>query len=145
MRNVEKNKLIGSWGLISFESKSPEGIVTYPLGRNAQGIIIYTPDDYVSVNIMKEDRLSVVEKALYLDKDLKYLDLPYLSYTGRYMVDEIRSCVTHLVEICIYPEWVGQKQFRIIRWKGNDLELSSDTIQGSDQVQFMLLWRRNKK
>jgi hypothetical protein len=142
MNNTLQEELIGSWELRSFHSVSPEEAISYPLGQNAVGILMYSEDGCVAVNIMKAERTGVVESALYANGELRYLDLPYLSYTGTYIVDAKRPSVTHLVEVCIYPEWIGQKQFRLIRWNAGELELTSDTSGGTAAAQFSLLWRR---
>jgi hypothetical protein len=137
MENMLKCKLIGTWDLLSFSSISAEGTISYPLGQDARGALIYSADGSVAVNIMMIDRPSLIQAS-----ELRYLDLPYLSYTGTYIIDEQRPSVTHLVEICIYPEWIGQKQFRLIKWNAAELELSSDGIVGPDHTQFRLLWRK---
>lgn len=142
MTDKLKAELIGSWDLRSFHSLSPEGAISYPLGENARGILMYSEDGCVAVNIMKAERIGVVDNALYANGQLHYADLPYLSYTGTYIVDTKRPSVTHLVEVCIYPEWIGQKQFRIIKWDGDELELTSDASGGTGAAQFSLLWRR---
>jgi Lipocalin-like domain len=142
MENILKFKLIGSWDLLSFSSISAAGSISYPLGQDARGALIYSVDGYVAVNIMMSNRPSFIQPSSFAKEELRYLDLPYLSYTGTYMIDEKRPSVTHLVEICIYPEWIGQRQFRLIKWNAEELELSSDGIVGSDQTQFKLLWRK---
>ena len=142
MENILKSKLIGSWDLLSFQSISDEGVVSYPLGQDARGILMYSEDWCVAVNIMTSHRASQVDRSFFLDGQLRYLDLPYLSYTGTYSIDAGRPSVTHLVEVCIYPEWIGQKQLRLIKWNAAALELSSDGTVGPDQAKFRLLWRR---
>jgi hypothetical protein len=47
--------LVGAWTLESYESRSLDGSgVTYPLGPDAQGIIMYTPDGYMSAQLMRQ-------------------------------------------------------------------------------------------
>ena len=49
--------LIGAWTLVSFESRSLDGSsVIYPFGPDAQGIIMYTPDGYMSAQLMRAGR-----------------------------------------------------------------------------------------
>jgi hypothetical protein len=137
-----KERLIGSWALLSFEAESSEGVLSYPLGKDAEGSILYAPDGYVAVNIMKKDRSGFVDKALYENNPLTYQDLPYLAYSGKYLLDANRPSVTHMVEVSFYPEWIGQQQFRMISWLGKDLQLASDGEIGPDKIAFRLLWRR---
>jgi hypothetical protein len=46
-----RTNLIGAWTLQSYEAHSINGSnVTYPLGIDAQGIIMYTPDGYMALD-----------------------------------------------------------------------------------------------
>ena len=46
-----RTNLIGAWTLQSYEAHSiDESTVTYPLGTDAQGIIMYTPDGYMALD-----------------------------------------------------------------------------------------------
>ena|SRR5829696_3741619 len=52
------NPLIGTWRLISWENKSVEdGQISYPLGKDAAGYIMYNQDGYMFVAIMSPYRL----------------------------------------------------------------------------------------
>ena len=48
---MEPNPLIGAWRLVTYEAHSGDEI-SYPLGEDASGYIMYTPDGYMSVLIM---------------------------------------------------------------------------------------------
>lgn len=138
-----RDKLTGSWKLVSYTSEKPDGGIIYPLGADAQGSILYTADGYVSVHIMPYGRTGEVEGGQYNNGVLFYSNLPYIGYSGRYIIDENRPSVTHLVEICIDPAWVGQRQFRVINWIGDVLQLSADRPTVPGQNYFSLRWRRN--
>jgi len=52
--------LIGAWTLQSYESSTIDGShVTYPLGVDARGIIMYTLDGYMSAQLMRSDRTAL--------------------------------------------------------------------------------------
>ena len=52
------NPLIGTWRLLSWENRSVEdGQVSYPLGKDATGYIMYNDDGYMFVAIMAPNRL----------------------------------------------------------------------------------------
>jgi hypothetical protein len=52
-----RDQLIGAWKLVSYVEKPVDGSApSYPLGENAQGIIMYTPDGYVSAQLIRPDR-----------------------------------------------------------------------------------------
>ena len=53
---MTSNPLVGTWKLLSWENRSLDGQVTYPLGEDAVGYISYTQDGYVFVSMMRSDR-----------------------------------------------------------------------------------------
>ncbi len=54
---MTSNPLIGTWRLISWENRSvDDGQVSYPLGKDAVGYIMYNPDGYMFVAIMSSNR-----------------------------------------------------------------------------------------
>ena len=54
---MASNPLIGTWRLISWQNRSLlDGEVSYPLGKDAVGYIMYGQDRYMSVAIMRPDR-----------------------------------------------------------------------------------------
>lgn len=137
-----KNLVIGAWALVSFEQESQEGEIIYPLGDEAKGSIYYLPNGYVSVHIMDVNRSENVDELLYKDMQLKYNDLGYLAYSGRYHIDEENRIMTHHIEISLYPEWIGGQQVRLIKLDGEYLQLSSNGPVGPQKIQFRLLWKR---
>jgi hypothetical protein len=51
------NEIRGAWTLISYiEQDDDSGPITYPLGPDAQGLIIYTHDGYMSAQLMRPGR-----------------------------------------------------------------------------------------
>jgi hypothetical protein len=55
---MKSNPLIGTWRLISWENRSADGQISYPLGEDAVGYIMYNQDGYVFVAIMRPDRVT---------------------------------------------------------------------------------------
>jgi predicted ATPase len=51
-----KEDLIGTWHLVSSEFRHADGEVTYPIGKNAVGLLIYTAKGYMAVQLMRTDR-----------------------------------------------------------------------------------------
>ncbi len=52
----ESNPFIGTWKLISWEVKQPDGTIHYLYGKNVVGYLIYTAGGYMSSEIMDPDR-----------------------------------------------------------------------------------------
>lgn len=142
MKTSLKEQITGAWNLVSFEQETQEGKVTYPLGIDAQGSIYYLPDGFVSVHIMQVNRSEFVAPALYANCQLKYTDLGYLAYSGRFSLNQSETVMTHHIDISLFPEWIGGQQVRIIKLDGEHLSLSSDGPVGPDKIQFRLHWKR---
>ncbi len=45
---MTSNPLIGTWRLISWENRSVDGQISYPLGKDAVGYIMYHQDGYMN-------------------------------------------------------------------------------------------------
>jgi len=54
---VSPNPFIGTWRLVSAETKSDSGEISYPFGKNAMGYLIYGEDGYMAVTIMQAERV----------------------------------------------------------------------------------------
>jgi hypothetical protein len=54
MTKTLRDQLIGAWKLVSHVEKPVVGSEpVYPMGEKLEGIMIYAPDSYVSVHIMR--------------------------------------------------------------------------------------------
>jgi len=124
----ETNRLVGTWKLLSWENRSADGLVSYPLGRDAVGLITYTADGYVSVAIMRADREPFAAGDLLGgtgDEKARAAET-YVSYCGRY---ELRGdSVIHHVMLSLFPNWSGVDQERVVEITDNLLTLSTRPI-----------------
>jgi hypothetical protein len=64
----------------------------------------------------------------------------YVSYSGRYEVQG--DTVIHHVEVCLFPNWVGNDQKRTFQVDGNRLILSTPLPGGDIQRSAHLVWER---
>ena len=54
MTDKLRDKLIGAWELVSFVEKPLNGFpLNYPMGETPLDIIMYTPDGYMSAQLMR--------------------------------------------------------------------------------------------
>lgn len=52
-----RERLIGAWKLVSYVERPVDGSAPfYPMGEEPQGIIMYTPDGYMSAQLMHPGR-----------------------------------------------------------------------------------------
>ncbi len=140
---MRPNPLIGTWRLISWENRSVDGQVSYPLGKDAVGYIMYNADGYMFVAIMRPDRAKFAAADLFggsTQEKAQAADT-YVSYCGRY---EFRGdTVVHHVDLSLFPNWVGVDQERLVEFTGDQLILSTRPILlGGLQQTARLTWER---
>jgi Lipocalin-like domain len=140
-----RTNLIGAWTLQSYESTSVDGSDTiYPLGKDARGIIMYTPDGYMSAQIMRSERTPFDRNDPHLahQDELAAAAGGYFNYAGPYTVDD--DVIAHHVELSLVPNWIGGIQYRKARLEDSHLELSPPEpllIRG-ELRNAKLVWRR---
>ena len=134
-------KFIGTWKLVSYELKS-DGEVTYPLGKDAVGYLMYTNDGYMSAALMASKRRKFVDIAKATSEEVKAAADTYIAYCGKYEVTKDK--VTHLAEVSFLPNWVGEKQERFYKFEGGKLILSVSRTYGGKQQTACLTWKRVK-
>ncbi len=143
--NELRTKLIGAWTLQSYETTSVDGSTTmYPLGNDAHGIIMYTPDGYMSAQIMRSQRTPFDRNDPHLanDDELAAAAEGYFHYAGPYTVDD--DVIAHHVELSLVPNWVGGIQYRKARLEDSRLELSTaePILMRGELRTAKLVWRR---
>jgi hypothetical protein len=145
-----RDKLIGAWKLISYKELPVDGSAPfYPMSERAEGIILYTPDGFMSAQFMEPDRKFFVSGDWFKGTDEEYRQAAssYVAYSGPFHVDEEKNIVTHSLFVSILPNWIGQTQPRLVRIEGDDLYLSSVTpfhLRGRT-VNAQLHWKRASK
>jgi hypothetical protein len=141
---MASNPLIGTWRLVSWENRSVvDGEVSYPLGKDAVGYIMYSQNGYMSVAIMRPDRAKFAAGDLLRAsvEERAQAAGTYVSYCGRY---EFRGdTVVHRVELSLFPNWIGVEQERLVEVTGERLMLSTRPILlGGVQRTAHLIWER---
>ena len=141
-----RTNLIGAWTLHSYEAHSIDGsTVTYPLGTHPQGIIMYTPDGYMSAQLMRADRPLLSGDDMHPDEldELAAAASGYLSYSGPYSVVG-DGLIAHHIAISLLPNWIGGTQYRAARLHGSVLVLSppDPILVGGQRLTARLVWHR---
>lgn len=141
-----QDRLVGSWKLQRWVSVGDDGSVALPFGEHPEGILVYAPDGTMITTLAPADRppLSSLDPITGGSPDERLLAAEtFVAYSGRFVDDG--TDVTHIVEMSLYPNWVGTRQLRHVRLSddGHELELSTDpfTLAGRRSVQ-RLTWVR---
>ena len=138
---VTAKDLLGAWRLDSWsfvydDLRAPE----FPLGLDAKGIIIYTPDGHVSATLMRAGRAS---KAPATDAERSTAFAESFAYAGRYEVR--RSTVFHSIDVATNPALIGVTSTRHITLEGDRLTLSGpDFAAGTGRTQ-KIVWQRPRR
>jgi hypothetical protein len=140
---IEAHQLAGTWKLVSWENRDADGTVNYPMGRDAKGYIMYTPDGYMSVVISHPERPAFASGDIGggTVEELARAAASYISYCGRY---EVRpESIVHFVEASLFPNWVGTIQERFSELQGSTLILSTAPFLFAGQERrAYLIWQR---
>ncbi|HKR45548.1 MAG TPA: lipocalin-like domain-containing protein [Paraburkholderia sp.] len=147
MKATLREQLIGAWKLVSYVEEPVDGTAaTYPFGEKPQGIIMYTPDGYMSAQLCRQDRVPFASGDWFKGTAGEYEAeaSTYIAYTGPFEVDEEKQSLTHSMFISLFPNWIGQTQPRVVKIEGDMLSLSTATPinSGGKLVNSYLRWQR---
>ncbi len=120
---VSAADLVGGWRLMSWSFVYADGrSEDFPMGADARGLILYTPDGRVSATIMRADQSEC------------------FAYAGRYEVRD--GAVFHSIEISTNAALIGLRSTRHIALEGNRLTLSGPDFQAGTGRTQKILWER---
>ncbi len=135
-------KFIGSWSLTSWTLTAPDGRIEFPYGEDAVGCIIYTAEGRMAAHLMRRQRVLFRSdnrrESTPEERAAAFFD--YFSYCGPYTLQPDARTITHHVEACSFPNWVGTDLVRTFRFEGDSLTLWAALASGAEHV---LVWKRN--
>jgi len=140
---MSTNPFVGTWRLVSGETKTASGEVSHPFGKHATGYLIYSQDGYMAVAIMQANRANSASadiRAGSPEEKLAAFDT-YLSYCGTYEVKGDK--VLHHIECSLFPNWSGADQVRFFEFSGDQLTLRTPPMAlGGMERTVQLIWQR---
>ena len=89
-----REQLIGAWRLVSYIESPVDGSPKrFPMGEKAQGIIMYTPDGYMSAQLMTPGRRNFASGDWFKGTPEETAEEAsgYIAYSGPFHVDEDRQ------------------------------------------------------
>src|ERR1700689_5336349 len=119
------SRLVGVWRLVSYTVEREGQKDSFPFGPEPEGFLIYTPDGFVSAQLMKPGR------SLFQSRDWnggtadEYQEAGsgYIAYCGVYQVDEEKETVTHIPSVALVPNLIFKGQLRSVAFSGDRLIL----------------------
>ncbi|MBL8382982.1 MAG: lipocalin-like domain-containing protein [Burkholderiales bacterium] len=138
--------LIGAWHLVRWETTYGDGRPAhYALGKDATGLIAYTPDGWMNASMARAGRAPLSSESARTAPEKERLAAfdSFFSYGGRYRIEG--DHVIHSVTIAHNPNMVGTEQRRLMTFGADGtLTLSAeDTVPGSTVTRHhRLIWKR---
>ncbi|MDP9860985.1 MULTISPECIES: lipocalin-like domain-containing protein [Streptosporangium] len=130
--------LVGAWRLVEWRIAHPDGRTSHPFGRDAVGLLCYTPDGHMSATIARAGRPPLPGAGLSQasPQERAVAAASFLCYSGRY---EIRDGhVAHDIEMALNPALSGVTRIHELNFAGNRLILAA-----ADNGRWhTLIWRR---
>jgi hypothetical protein len=140
------SQLVGVWNLLSYTEEKKGFKDTTPLGLNPVGFLIYTPDGFVSAQLMKPGRAAFQSRECFRGTPEEYAESGsgYIAYCGTYNVDEANETVTHIPTVALLPNLIQGRQLRAIQLHGDRLTLRTASVADADGalVSSHLEWQR---
>ena len=147
-----RDQLLGAWELIEYCAYMPdnESDKKYPMGPEAQGIIMYTSDGYMSAQLLTPGQKKF--EAPGSEAQLAEMGKRYVGYTGQFYLDEAGDAqgpiLLHHMRTANLPYLLGDTQRRLVKIveeeDGRYLHLSlGDTMKvfGEDRM-VKVRWKR---
>jgi len=138
-------KFIGTWRLVTSEFRTSDGRVTYPLGENAVGLLIYDGGGRMAAQLMRLDRPEFASGDMRggTPDEFKAAADGYVAYFGTYEVDDQKGTVIHHVDASLFPNWIGQDQVRYFEFSTDRLTLKTlPFLSGGGEITGVLVWKR---
>jgi hypothetical protein len=135
----------GIWKLLSYESQVDDGSVTYPLGKDAVGQIMYDGKGNMSAQLADTHRPSFASGDVRrgTPEEINAAFKGYVAYFGTYDVDENKRTVVHHLKSSLLPNWVGIDLIRYYEFAGNRMTLrSAPMLLGGKKIVITLVWER---
>jgi hypothetical protein len=144
MKESIKEKIIGTWKLVSWVYHNETGEAVHYFGEHATGILMYDKRGFMNAQLMKAGRSTFKSDSIVGGTSVETHDAfnSYLAYFGRYYENNPGE-VVHIVEGSLFPNWMGNKEVRYGKIEDDLLILNTPPIPVNDQnIVFYITWRR---
>lgn len=145
MNESIKEKIIGTWKLVSWVYKNEKGETFDYFGETPVGILMYDRNGYMNAQLMKNDRknfTSVASIATGNKEEIAEAYKSYAAYFGKYY-ERSPGELIHTVEGSLFPNWVGNDEVRYGKVVDDFLILSAPPVKTENgEIVFFVTWKR---
>lgn len=115
--------LTGTWAVVRYENRKPDGSVDLPYGPNPKGYFIYDPTGHLSIQFMRTPptpRFAAGDDK-GTDGEVRGAYDGYIAYFGTWRINDDATAVIHVVEGSLKPSYTGTDQPRPFTLDGDTL------------------------
>jgi hypothetical protein len=140
---MSTNPFVGTWRLLSLETRTSGEEVGYPLGKDAVGYLIYSQEGFMAASVMRAGRANFASAdslAASAEEKLTAFET-YSSYCGTYEVKGDK--VIHHIELSLFRNWSGRDQERFFEFSDDRLTLRTPPMSvGGVERTLQANWQR---
>jgi hypothetical protein len=137
IKNITLKDLIGTWKLNSFiQTEQANGNKTYPMGKNPNGTITFTPDSRVVVFICSNDRPNPTDLNNVSENDQLSLYNSMMAYAGVVTFTGINKG-NFTIDIAWNQSWIGNVQSKLFSINDNQLDIVVGPMLGIAGYEIM--------
>lgn len=140
-----RDQFIGTWKLVSAEYRRANGTTIDYLGKKPSGIVMYDAQGNMSLQLMRSERpvFAVSDRMAGTAEEIRPAFEGYHAYFGTFDVDDGRQIITHNLDGCLFPNWVGAKQSRFFEFSKDRLIFRTPPLMiHGEQVVGYIMWQR---
>jgi hypothetical protein len=150
-----KEKLIGTWTLVSSDQVRPDGSKVQQFGADPQGINVFDPNGNFFIMVANPDSLMVAStdnlklisnnRSITNSEEFGGLIAESIAYYGTYVVNESEKVVTLHLDASTFPNQVGTDQQRTVTSiRADELMLKYSNPAAMSGVQVHQVWERTE-
>jgi hypothetical protein len=115
--------VVGTWDLLHWRRTGSDGQLVFPLGEDARGLLVYTRNGHVIVQMAASGR-APIEGTDPLGGSVEERAAAYSGFLGYFGTYEVQGGdIVHHVDSCSYPNWSQTVAIRPFELHGEQLIL----------------------
>jgi hypothetical protein len=124
-----RSRLFGTWQLVSSVMRREDGEIRDQLGHEPSGFLNYPAEGYVRAVLGARNRPALATNDTGIPTGAEFASeiSSFLTSCGLFTVDAFGQAVTHVVEVCLFPNWVGHSENKTVHFVGEQLTLLTDS------------------